>query len=164
MSLYNLLRYTSNRYLFTESNSPFQPRYPKINDENAEGAVGAYTKTKIRWLGCQRNESLIPRIKEKRVNGNAISENTPPAGGRPVEEEAKRERNRSDVTRARVEERRKGAKSPKTHSRSTKTHKDMIEILEGYFVINSGTLGQHIGFRKEDMYGKNVKKKRKKSA
>ncbi|GFY27869.1 hypothetical protein TNCV_243341 [Trichonephila clavipes] len=30
----------------------------------------------------------------------------PPAGGRPVEEEAKRERNRSDVTRARVEERR----------------------------------------------------------
>ncbi|GFS50668.1 uncharacterized protein TNCV_2042391 [Trichonephila clavipes] len=41
--------------------------------------------------------------------------------GRPVEEEAKRERNRSDVTRARVEERRKGAKSPKTRSRSTKT-------------------------------------------
>ncbi|GFX98076.1 hypothetical protein TNCV_4907251 [Trichonephila clavipes] len=80
-----------------------------------------YVEVKIRWLGCQRNESLIPRIKEKRVNGNAISENTPPAGGRPVEEEAKRERNRSDVTRARVEERRNGEKSPKTRSRSTKT-------------------------------------------
>ncbi|GFV88777.1 uncharacterized protein TNCV_3355291 [Trichonephila clavipes] len=80
------------------------------------------TKTKIRLLGCQRNKSLIPRIKEKSVNGNAISENTPPAGGRPVEEEAKRERNRSDVTRARVEESRKGAKSPKTRLRTTKTH------------------------------------------
>ncbi|GFX17317.1 homeotic protein ultrabithorax [Trichonephila clavipes] len=41
--------------------------------------------------------------------------------GRPVEEGAKREQNRSEVTRARVEERRKGAKSPKTRSRSTKT-------------------------------------------
>ncbi|GFW94197.1 DUF1758 domain-containing protein [Trichonephila clavipes] len=63
-----------------------------------------------------------------------ISENTSPAGGRPVEEEAKRERNRSDVTRARVEERRKGAKSPKTRSRSTKTQinlfsKDRGELL-----------------------------------
>ncbi|GFT98414.1 hypothetical protein TNCV_4625621 [Trichonephila clavipes] len=46
------------------------------------------------------------------MNRNAISENTPPQV-RPVEEGAKRERNRSDVTRARVKERRKGAKSPK---------------------------------------------------
>ncbi|GFT15575.1 hypothetical protein TNCV_4985351 [Trichonephila clavipes] len=36
-----------------------------------------------------------------------------PQGGRLVEGEAERERNRSDVTRARVEECRKGAKSPK---------------------------------------------------
>ncbi|GFX95940.1 uncharacterized protein TNCV_2085201 [Trichonephila clavipes] len=42
-----------------------------------------------------------------------ISENTPPAGGRPVEKEAKREGNRSDVSRARVEERRKGRKAQK---------------------------------------------------
>ncbi|GFY03663.1 hypothetical protein TNCV_3092891 [Trichonephila clavipes] len=56
---------------------------------------------------------LYPESRKKRVNGDAISENTPPAGGRPVEEEAKRERNRSDVMRAGVVERRKGAKSPK---------------------------------------------------
>ncbi|GFT03049.1 hypothetical protein TNCV_1361301 [Trichonephila clavipes] len=42
-----------------------------------------------------------------------MSEITPPAGGRLVEEEAERERNSSDVTRARREERRKGAKSQK---------------------------------------------------
>ncbi|GFW31207.1 transposable element Tcb2 transposase [Trichonephila clavipes] len=55
-----------------------------------------------------------------------ISENTPRTGGSPVEEEAKRERNQSDVTRARVEERRKGAKSPKTRSKSTKTQGSLI--------------------------------------
>ncbi|GFU92715.1 hypothetical protein TNCV_2892241 [Trichonephila clavipes] len=38
-------------------------------------------ETKIRCIGCQLNESLIPRIKQKRVNGNAISENTPRRGG-----------------------------------------------------------------------------------
>ncbi|GFX59594.1 hypothetical protein TNCV_3753591 [Trichonephila clavipes] len=75
-------------------------------------------KTKIICLGCQRNESLIPRIKEKRVNEN---DNIRKHSLRPVEEGAKRERNRSDVTRVRVEERRKGAKSPKTRSRRTKT-------------------------------------------
>ncbi|GFX55587.1 RNA-directed DNA polymerase from mobile element jockey [Trichonephila clavipes] len=95
---------------------------------------GVEKRTKIRCLACQRNESLIPRIKEKRANGNAISENTLPAGGRPVEEEAKRERNRSDVTRARVEERRKEAKSPKTHSRSTKTQSVIIQIIN---IINN---------------------------
>ncbi|GFX38796.1 hypothetical protein TNCV_4748661 [Trichonephila clavipes] len=71
--------------------------------------------------GASEINRLYPESRgEKRMNRNAISENTR-RRGRPVEEEAKRERNRSDVTRARVEERRKGAKSPKTRSRSTKT-------------------------------------------
>ncbi|GFU11618.1 hypothetical protein TNCV_4320921 [Trichonephila clavipes] len=44
---------------------------------------GEFSETKIKCLGCQRNKSLIPRIKEKRVKRNAISENTspPPQGG-----------------------------------------------------------------------------------
>ncbi|GFW58360.1 hypothetical protein TNCV_2635341 [Trichonephila clavipes] len=78
-------------------------------------------RTKTRCLGCQRNKLLIPRIKKKKGEEKCDIGKHYTRRGRPVEEEAKRERNRSDVTRTRVEERMKGAKSPKTHSRSTKT-------------------------------------------
>ncbi|GFW37830.1 hypothetical protein TNCV_4630351 [Trichonephila clavipes] len=68
---------------------------------------------------------------------------TSPRRGRPVEEEAKRERNRSDVTRARVEERRKGARSPKTRSRSTKTQSldETLEMLMKPYGNDSNTRG-----------------------
>ncbi|GFW42090.1 hypothetical protein TNCV_1905481 [Trichonephila clavipes] len=43
------------------------------------------TKTKIRFNGCQRNKSLIPKFAEKKYQGESISEYTPQqgeAGGR----------------------------------------------------------------------------------
>ncbi|GFT73630.1 hypothetical protein TNCV_3096551 [Trichonephila clavipes] len=93
---------------------------------------GEFSETKIKCLGCQRNKSLIPRIKERWVKRNAISENTSPRRGRPVEEEAKRERNRRDVTRARVEECRKGEKSPKRVREAPKRRREK-ELLLFFF-------------------------------
>ncbi|GFX53545.1 hypothetical protein TNCV_4653311 [Trichonephila clavipes] len=82
-----------------------------------------------------------------------MSENTPPAGGRPVEEEAKRERNRSDVMRAKVEERRKGRKdqkrvrgAPKRNPDEMTDEEDFDENLIGEFrrLYNSKDLLKHI--------------------
>ncbi|GFV55724.1 hypothetical protein TNCV_755241 [Trichonephila clavipes] len=58
-----------------------------------------------------------------------------PPQGRSVEEEAKRERNRSDVTRARVEERRKEVKSPPNPSSTILTRLEIPSFLAYLYTV-----------------------------